>query len=81
MRINKEYSGDFVRVIKGMLMIVGTHTALGNAYYIVTTVQPTPECLYHTFISKKKEKKKNNMHSVCYSTVKRLIEIYCSNFL
>lgn len=31
-RINKEYSDDFVRVIKGMLMIVGTHTALGNAY-------------------------------------------------
>ena len=28
----KERSGGFIRVIKGMLMIVGTHTALGNAY-------------------------------------------------
>lgn len=30
----KEYSGGFDQVIKkkGMLMIVGTHTALGNAY-------------------------------------------------
>lgn len=30
---HKKYSGGFDQVIKkGMLMIVGTHTALGNAY-------------------------------------------------
>lgn len=57
---HEEYSGGFDRVIlgkkKGMLMIVGTHTALGNAYTIYSSTYtrvPVP----YIYIQ-------NTMHSV-----------------
>jgi len=49
---HKEYSGGFDQVIKKRNVDDCRHTYSTWQCLLVSTVQPTPECLYHTFTSK-----------------------------
>lgn len=49
---HKEHSGGFDRVIKKRNVDDCRHTYSTWQCLLVSTVQPTPECLYHTFTSK-----------------------------
>lgn len=49
---HEEYSGGFNQVIKKRNVDDCRHTYSTWQCLLVSTVQPTPECLYHTFTSK-----------------------------
>ena len=49
---HKEHSGGFDRVIKKRNVDDCRHTYSTWQCLLVSTAQPTPECLYHTFTSK-----------------------------
>lgn len=50
---HEEYSGGFNQVIKKKRNVDDCrHTYSTLQCLLVSTIQPTPECLYHTFTSK-----------------------------